>query len=92
MRLAFVLYKYFPYGGLQRDMLRIAAGCRAAGVCQQGPDDLLAQSLWSAVHGLISLLQQGQVSSAVLDHHTPKDLLFFTLSQMTNTLLDPRDF
>lgn len=31
MRLAFVLYKYFPYGGLQRDMLRIAMACRKAG-------------------------------------------------------------
>jgi len=27
MKLAFVLYKYFPYGGLQRDMLRIAMAC-----------------------------------------------------------------
>ena len=27
MRLAFVLYKYFPYGGLQRDMLKIARVC-----------------------------------------------------------------
>lgn len=31
MKLAFVLYKYFPYGGLQRDMLRIATACREAG-------------------------------------------------------------
>jgi UDP-glucose:(heptosyl)LPS alpha-1,3-glucosyltransferase len=31
MRLAFVLYKYFPYGGLQRDMVRIAAACIARG-------------------------------------------------------------
>lgn len=31
MKLAFVLYKYFPYGGLQRDMLRIANACRARG-------------------------------------------------------------
>ena len=31
MRLAFVLYKYFPFGGLQRDMRRIAAACRARG-------------------------------------------------------------
>ncbi|MCB1801350.1 MAG: glycosyltransferase family 4 protein [Gammaproteobacteria bacterium] len=31
MRLAFVLYKYFPYGGLQRDMRRIAAVCRERG-------------------------------------------------------------
>lgn len=27
MKLAFALYKYFPYGGLQRDLLRIAEAC-----------------------------------------------------------------
>lgn len=27
MKLAFCLYKYFPYGGLQRDFLRIARAC-----------------------------------------------------------------
>lgn len=31
MRLVFCLYKYFPYGGLQRDFLRIALACRARG-------------------------------------------------------------
>ncbi|QKE64673.1 glycosyltransferase family 4 protein [Aquipseudomonas campi] len=31
MQLAFVLYKYFPYGGLQRDFLRIALECQARG-------------------------------------------------------------
>jgi UDP-glucose:(heptosyl)LPS alpha-1,3-glucosyltransferase len=31
MRLAFVIYRYFPFGGLQRDMLRIAAELRSRG-------------------------------------------------------------
>ncbi|MBU1330287.1 MAG: glycosyltransferase family 4 protein [Gammaproteobacteria bacterium] len=31
MQLAFVLYKYFPYGGLQRDFLRIALECQVRG-------------------------------------------------------------
>jgi len=31
MQLAFVLFKYFPFGGLQRDFLRIALICRARG-------------------------------------------------------------
>lgn len=31
MKIAFVLYKYFPYGGLQRDMLRIAQACALRG-------------------------------------------------------------
>lgn len=31
MQLGFVLFKYFPYGGLQRDFLRIALACQARG-------------------------------------------------------------
>lgn len=31
MQLAFLLYKYFPYGGLQRDFLRIAKVCQQRG-------------------------------------------------------------
>lgn len=31
MKLAFVLYKYFPFGGLQRDMIRIAQACQQQG-------------------------------------------------------------
>jgi UDP-glucose:(heptosyl)LPS alpha-1,3-glucosyltransferase len=31
MRLAFALFKYFPYGGLQRDFLRIARICQQRG-------------------------------------------------------------
>ncbi|MEO8409401.1 MAG: glycosyltransferase family 4 protein, partial [Propionivibrio sp.] len=31
MQLAFCLYKYFPFGGLQRDFLRIATACQTRG-------------------------------------------------------------
>src|SRR5690606_22237650 len=31
MRLAFVLFHYFPYGGLERDMLAMARACVARG-------------------------------------------------------------
>jgi UDP-glucose:(heptosyl)LPS alpha-1,3-glucosyltransferase len=31
MKLAFVLFHYFPYGGLERDMLAIASACAAKG-------------------------------------------------------------
>jgi UDP-glucose:(heptosyl)LPS alpha-1,3-glucosyltransferase len=31
MRIAFCFYKYFPFGGLQRDFLRIALACQARG-------------------------------------------------------------
>ena len=31
LKLAFCLYKYFPYGGLQRDFLKIALNCQQQG-------------------------------------------------------------
>ena len=31
LKLAFCLYKYFPYGGLQRDFLKIALVCQQRG-------------------------------------------------------------
>ena len=31
MQLAFILYKYFPFGGLQRDFMRIARNASVAG-------------------------------------------------------------
>src|SRR3990167_6682321 len=31
MKLAFCLFKYFPYGGLQRDFLRISQACKQRG-------------------------------------------------------------
>jgi len=31
MQLAFVLFKYFPFGGLQRDFLKIALECQKRG-------------------------------------------------------------
>ena len=31
MQLAFILYKYFPFGGLQRDFMRIALECQRRG-------------------------------------------------------------
>ena len=31
MKLAFALFKYFPYGGLERDFLRIAKECQSRG-------------------------------------------------------------
>lgn len=54
MELAFALFKYFPFGGLQRDMLAIARACRIRGhqvtiYCSQWhgerPDDLPVELL-----------------------------------------------
>lgn len=71
---------------------QVVERCQANGVFPTEPANLIAQSLWGAVHGLVSLLQQGQVSSSVLDKHTPHDLLLFTLDQMMLVQLDPQNY
>ena len=67
---------------------RIAAHCQEDGVFGPGADDIIALSVWSAVHGLISLLQQGQVSSNLLDRYTPRELLLSSLDQLIQTPID----
>ena len=64
---------------------QLVSRCQTAGIFSPGPDDLIAQNLWGSVYGLVSLLQQGQVSSAVLDHYSPRQLLLFNLNLMTRT-------
>jgi hypothetical protein len=57
--------------------------CQSAGILREGPPDLTTVSVWSAVHGLVMLALEGQISHTVLDQYDLKDLLIFTLGQMT---------
>ena len=66
MKLAFCLFKYFPYGGLQRDFVRIARACIERGhtveafcLAWQGPVSLLASGEGAF---LFSLYQPWSVS------------------------------
>lgn len=61
----------------------IALRCQAEGIFDADDADLLAVSLWGTVHGLVSLILQGQISGEVLAHNSPRKLLLFSLNQMT---------
>lgn len=58
-------------------------GYQQAGLLRPGPPDVTALSLWSLVHGFVSLLLERQISSAILDRMAVKDLLCETLNQIT---------
>lgn len=49
------------------------------GIFPPGSALVLTQILWAAVHGMITLIQQGQVSSAVLTQVSPRNLVIFAL-------------
>lgn len=66
------------------DLLRrLVTEAQAAGVLRPGPADLMAVSLWGAVHGLVILVLDEQVSRTVLSRFSLAQMLLNTLSQFT---------
>jgi AcrR family transcriptional regulator len=71
-------------------VLRIVEECQARGILRPGPADLVAVSVWSLMHGLISLVLENQIPHALRERLRIRELLVATLNQMTLTLLrDP---
>ena len=71
-------------------VLRIVEECQARGILREGPADLVAVSVWSLMHGLISLVLENQIPHALRDRMSIRELLISTLNQITLTdLRDP---
>ena len=63
--------------------------CQQAGLLGPGPADVLALSVWSLVHGFVSLLLEKQISHTILDGTPIKELLCQTLNQISLAKLAP---
>jgi AcrR family transcriptional regulator len=70
-------------------VVRIVERCQQAGILVEKQPDLLAISIWSAVHGLVSLLINGQISHRVLERYEPRALLLQTLDPFILVDLPP---
>jgi AcrR family transcriptional regulator len=66
--------------------------CQAAGILNPGEPDLVAVGVWGLVHGFVSLVQQGQVSHSVLERYSLREMLIFTLNQISRVEIDPLAF
>ncbi len=64
-------------------VVTVVQACQAAGVLRPGPADLMAVSTWSLVHGFVALALDGQISHTVLDRFSLREMLIFTLNQIT---------
>jgi AcrR family transcriptional regulator len=71
---------------------QLVARCQAAGILDPGEPDLVAMGVWGLVHGFVSLLQEDQVSHAVLDHYSLREMLIFTLNQISRVKIDLQEF
>lgn len=56
--------------------------CQSAGIIRAGTPDLTTVSIWSTVHGLVMLVLEDQISHTVLEQHTLREMLIFSLRQM----------
>lgn len=65
-----------------RHIVTIVETCQKIGLLRDGPRELTAVSVWSAVHGLIALLLDGQISHTVLEKFSVREMLIFTLNQL----------
>ena len=76
MQLAFVLYKYFPFGGLQRDFMRIALECQ-----QRGHQIRVYTMIWenSAVQKTVMVFSH----STILRTHQRARVLTITLTMVS---------
>ncbi|MBI5353941.1 MAG: TetR/AcrR family transcriptional regulator [Chloroflexi bacterium] len=69
---------------------KITADCQSAGILKKSDYEveMVAVSMWGLIHGLVSLVIEGQVSSKLLMRNPPKAMLIATLQQVVCVPLD----
>jgi AcrR family transcriptional regulator len=70
-------------------LLRIVGLCQERGILRPGPTELVAVSLWSLVHGLVSLLLEKQIPGSLRDRCKPREMLLVALQQVATVELSP---
>jgi AcrR family transcriptional regulator len=71
------------------ELVQLVRDCQSTGIFRSGPADVLALSVWSQMHGFVSLLLEKQISHNILDRVSLKELLCQTLNQVTLIELTP---
>ncbi len=60
----------------------IVRRCQNAGVLSEGSSEVLAVSVWGQVHGITSLILEGQISHTTLDKFSVRDIVMFAIDQL----------
>jgi hypothetical protein len=64
-------------------LFNVVSACQQAGLLRPSPADLMAVTVWSQVHGLVSLALEKQISHNVLDQYDLDEILLFALNQFS---------
>ena len=60
----------------------VVRACQDAGILRPAPAEIMAVSVWGQLHGIVSLVLEGQVSHVVLDRFSVREIVFFALNQI----------
>ena len=60
----------------------VVRACQQAGVLRSGSPEVMAVAVWGQIHGIVSLMLEGQISHTVLDHFEIRDIVLFALDQI----------
>lgn len=60
----------------------IVRACQDAGILRPAPPEIMAVTVWGQLHGIVSLVLEGQVSHTVLDRFDIQEIMSFALEQI----------
>jgi AcrR family transcriptional regulator len=59
----------------------VVHACQEAGLLRSTSAEIMAVAVWGQIHGIISLMLEGQISHTVLDHFDIREIVRFAIEQ-----------
>lgn len=60
----------------------VVRACQEAGLLRSTPPEIAAVTVWGQIHGIVSLILEGQISHTVLDQFEIRDIVLFAIDQL----------
>ena len=60
----------------------VVHACQEAGLLRSAPAEIMAVAVWGQIHGIISLMLEGQISHTVLDRFDIGEIIRFAMEQI----------
>jgi AcrR family transcriptional regulator len=60
----------------------VVRACQEAGLLRSAPPEITAVAVWGQIHGIVSLILEGQISHTLLDQFEIRDIVLFAIDQI----------
>ena len=63
-------------------VVNVVRVCQGAGILNSAKPEVMAVAVWGQIHGIISLMLEGQISHKILDKIDIREIVLFALDQL----------